>query len=90
MYNNFPKFNLKHIYRTKRGLHRPQELYKCRRANIMGSLLQNAAPFLFPCTIEYSLICAVILYALWKNVSGKNKKHKTHSTYGNKVFTRPL
>ncbi|CAH1399359.1 unnamed protein product [Nezara viridula] len=73
------------LNRTKRGLHRPQELYKCRRANIMGSLLQNAAPFLFPCTIEYSLICAVILYALWKNVSGKNKKHKTHST-SNKVL----
>jgi len=35
----------------------------------MGSLVQNASPFLFPCTIEYSLICAVILYAIWKNVA---------------------
>lgn len=41
----------------------------CRRANIMGALLQNASPFLFPCTIEYSLICAVILYEMWKEVS---------------------
>lgn len=41
----------------------------CRRSNIMGSLLQNASPFLFPCTIEYSLICAVILYEMWKEVS---------------------
>ncbi|CAH0759135.1 unnamed protein product [Diatraea saccharalis] len=40
----------------------------CRRANIMGTLLQNASPFLFPCTIEYSLICAVILYEMWKEV----------------------
>lgn len=40
----------------------------CRRANIMGALLQNASPFLFPCTIEYSLICAVILYEMWKEV----------------------
>ncbi|KAJ8726942.1 hypothetical protein PYW08_015339 [Mythimna loreyi] len=40
----------------------------CRRSNIMGALLQNAAPFLFPCTIEYSLICAVILYEMWKQV----------------------
>ncbi|CAB3256578.1 unnamed protein product [Arctia plantaginis] len=40
----------------------------CRRANIMGALLQNAAPFLFPCTIEYSLICAVIFFEMWKEV----------------------
>ena len=40
----------------------------CGRNNIMGSLVQNASPFLFPCTIEYSLICAVILYEMWKKV----------------------
>ncbi|XP_047545627.1 proton channel OtopLc-like [Vanessa atalanta] len=40
----------------------------CRRSNIMGTLVQNASPFLFPCTIEYSLICAVILYEMWKEV----------------------
>ncbi|XP_053600368.1 proton channel OtopLc-like [Plodia interpunctella] len=43
------------------------EIY-CRRGNIMGTLLRNASPFLFPCTIEYSLICAVILYEMWKEV----------------------
>lgn len=40
----------------------------CGRTNIMGALVQNAAPFLFPCTIEYSLICAVILFEMWKKV----------------------
>jgi hypothetical protein len=40
----------------------------CRRTNIMGTLVQNAAPFLFPCTIEYSLICAVILFEMWKKI----------------------
>lgn len=40
----------------------------CRRTNIMGRLVQNASPFLFPCTIEYSLICAVILYEMWKKI----------------------
>lgn len=43
----------------------------CRRGNMMGGLLQNASPFLFPCTIEYSLICAVILYEMWKEVKHK-------------------
>lgn len=44
------------------------DIYDCHRTNIMGSLVQNASPFLFPCTIEYSLICAVILYEMWKKV----------------------
>lgn len=35
----------------------------------MGSLVQDASGFLFPCTIEYSLICAAILYVMWKNIS---------------------
>lgn len=38
----------------------------CRRVNIMGKLLNNSSSFLFPCTIEYSLICAVILFEMWK------------------------
>ncbi|KAF4523612.1 hypothetical protein B566_EDAN014586 [Ephemera danica] len=56
-------------HRATRGLKGPYDIFECRRTNIMGSLVQNASPFLFPCTIEYSLICAVILYAMWKNVS---------------------
>ncbi|KAJ2950695.1 hypothetical protein O0L34_g8955 [Tuta absoluta] len=40
----------------------------CKRSNIMGTLLHNASPFLFPCTIEYSLILCVILYEMWKEV----------------------
>lgn len=43
-------------------------IVECRRTNIMGRLVQNASPFLFPCTIEYSLICAVILYEMWKKI----------------------
>lgn len=48
----------------------------------MGSLVTNASPFLFPCKIEYSLICAVILYEMWKNVKTvkvKLDKEKTKS-----------
>ncbi|XP_053699296.1 proton channel OtopLc-like [Sabethes cyaneus] len=46
----------------------PVPAIECHRTNIMGSLIQNAAPFLFPCTIEYSLICAVILFEMWKKL----------------------
>lgn len=33
----------------------------CRRSNVIGQLVQDASQFLFPCTIEYSLISAAIL-----------------------------
>ncbi|XP_028037627.1 proton channel OtopLc-like [Bombyx mandarina] len=48
--------------------HNVTEEISCRRSNIMGALLQRASPFLFPCTIEYSLICAVIFYEMWKEI----------------------
>lgn len=48
----------------------------CRRTNIMGRLVQNASPFLFPCTIEYSLICAVILYEMWKKIKVEESSTK--------------
>lgn len=46
----------------------------------MGQLVQDVSPFLFPCTIEYSLICAAILYVMWKNI-GKCS-HARHSSSG--------
>lgn len=58
----------------------------CPEGRLMGSLVNNASPFLFPCTIEYSLICAVILFEMWKHIQhednqkenhGKKRKHKT-------------
>lgn len=44
-------------------------LDECKRSEVMGHLVQDASPLLFPCAIEYSLICAAILYVMWKNVS---------------------
>ncbi|XP_037030150.1 proton channel OtopLc-like isoform X4 [Bradysia coprophila] len=53
----------------------------CGRTDIMGALVQNAAPFLFPCTIEYSLICAVILFEMWKKVKNMPsiERHRRNS-----------
>jgi hypothetical protein len=53
-------------------------IVECRRTNIMGRLVQNASPFLFPCTIEYSLICAVILYEMWKKIKLNDHTKRAH------------
>ena len=34
----------------------------------MSRLLTSSGPFLFPCTIEYSLICAAVLFVMWKHI----------------------
>lgn len=51
---------------------------RCIRENIMGRLVQNASPFLFPCTVEYSLICAVILYEMWKKIRKNDTEKREH------------
>ncbi|XP_043253183.1 proton channel OtopLc-like [Colletes gigas] len=51
---------------------------------ILKSLLRDASPFLFPCTIEFSLICAVILFEMWKRVNEKidaKNESPTRSSY---------
>ncbi|XP_076760671.1 proton channel OtopLc isoform X1 [Xylocopa sonorina] len=51
---------------------------------ILKSLLRDASPFLFPCTIEFSLICAVILFEMWKRVDEKidaKSESSTRSSY---------
>ncbi|XP_017757054.1 PREDICTED: uncharacterized protein LOC108548550 isoform X2 [Eufriesea mexicana] len=53
-------------------------------AGILASLLRDASPFLFPCTIEFSLICAVILFEMWKRVDEKkdaNSETPSRSSY---------
>ncbi len=47
-----------------------------RKKNIMSMLLTDSGPFLFPCTIEYSLICAAILFVMWKNIAEEHEHYK--------------
>ncbi|KAL5278662.1 hypothetical protein ACFFRR_003347 [Megaselia abdita] len=43
---------------------------------IIGPLLHDSSVFLFPCIIEYTLICAVILYEMWKTLNSTEKGEK--------------
>lgn len=52
----------------------------CQEGQVMGSLVTNASPFLFPCTIEYSLICAVILFEMWKRVKTTQETQENSET----------
>lgn len=56
--NNISTTTEKVLHRVTRGLKGPHSMYECGRVNIIGSLVDSSSPFLFPCTIEYSLIAA--------------------------------
>lgn len=43
----------------------------CFWSDIFGKFVQTAGPYLYPCKIQYSLICAAIVYAMWRNVGRK-------------------
>ncbi|KAI4497662.1 hypothetical protein M0802_007202 [Mischocyttarus mexicanus] len=47
---------------------------------MLKSLLRDASPFLFPCTIEFSLICAVILFEMWKRTDERIETDGIRST----------
>uniref|UniRef100_A0A1B6EAI9 Otopetrin n=1 Tax=Clastoptera arizonana TaxID=38151 RepID=A0A1B6EAI9_9HEMI len=40
----------------------------CGRTNIMGNIVQDSAPYLFPFIIEYSLIGAAVIYVMWRHI----------------------
>ena len=49
----------------------------------LHQLLESSSPFLFPCTIEYSLMCAAILYIMWKQVSRGERALRGEKRPGN-------
>lgn len=61
------KHDIHHLSHEMRMKDLENSTSKC--TTIIGPLLQNSSAFLFPCIIEYSLICAVILYEMWKTVN---------------------
>ncbi|ESO83219.1 hypothetical protein LOTGIDRAFT_93565, partial [Lottia gigantea] len=49
----------------------------CHWDAMMGRIVDRASDYLYPCTIEYSLICAAILYIMWRNVGyGKSPRRE--------------
>lgn len=48
----------------------------CDRVNIMGTIVQESAPYLYPFIIEYSLIGAAVIYVMWKHI-GRNPRYSS-------------
>lgn len=40
----------------------------CEKVNIMGTIVEDSTPYLYPFIIEYSLIGAAVIYVMWKHI----------------------
>lgn len=45
----------------------------CGRVNIMGTIVHDSAPYLYPFIVEYSLIGAVVIYVMWRHIGRYQK-----------------
>lgn len=54
----------------------PSSNLSCGRINIMGTIVQDSAPYLYPFIIEYSLIGAVVIYVMWKHIGRYAKSNE--------------
>lgn len=54
----------------------PGQNSSCGRVNIMGTIVQDSAPYLYPFIIEYSLIGAVVIYVMWKHIGRYAKNNE--------------
>ncbi|XP_061185369.1 proton channel OtopLc-like [Saccostrea echinata] len=48
----------------------------CNRNSLMSDVVETSSSYLYPCTIEYSLICAGILYVMWRNIGKGGRTHE--------------
>ncbi|CAG7825539.1 unnamed protein product [Allacma fusca] len=53
----------------------------CNTSSYMGTIVPDAAPYLFPVVIEYSLIAAAVVFIIWRNI-GRGVPTKTTAEDG--------
>ncbi|XP_046578538.1 proton channel OtopLc-like [Haliotis rubra] len=58
----------------------------CHWDAMMGKVVEQAAYYLYPCTIEYSLISAGILYLMWKNVGSDTTQRPQEAEEDHKTY----
>ena len=50
--------------------------FTCGRNSVMGNIVTYASPYLYPFVVEYSLIGAAVVFAMWRSI-GSNPRYYT-------------
>ena len=64
-----------HQQSYQQGIIKLANNFTCGRTAIMGDIFKFSGPYLYPFVIEYSLIAAAVLFAMWKNI-GNNPRYQ--------------
>jgi hypothetical protein len=48
--------------------------FTCGRNSVMGNIVTYASPYLYPFVVEYSLIGAAVVFAMWRSI-GSNPRY---------------
>ncbi|XP_053399314.1 proton channel OtopLc-like [Mercenaria mercenaria] len=54
----------------------------CQGDSLMGEVVEMSSPYLYPCSILYSIICASILFVMWLNLGKRDWKLDRNSEEG--------
>ncbi|XP_052085809.1 proton channel OtopLc-like [Mytilus californianus] len=65
--------NISHVSHHAVHIRLPLTEFSCRYSNMIGGMLMDFSHYLYPFCIEYSVICAGILYVMWKNIGVREK-----------------
>jgi hypothetical protein len=49
--------------------------FTCGRSSVMGNIVTYAGPYLYPFVVEYSLIGAAVVFAMWRSI-GSNPRYR--------------
>jgi uncharacterized integral membrane protein len=64
-----------HQQSYQQGIIKLANNFTCGRTAIMGDIFKFSGPYLYPFVIEYSLIAAAVMFAMWKNIGNNPRYH---------------
>ena len=62
--------------------------FTCGRNSVMGNIVTYASPYLYPFVVEYSLIGAAVVFAMWRSIGSNPRYYSPSSLPKNKQTKR--
>ena len=54
--------------------------FTCGRNSVMGNIVTYASPYLYPFVVEYSLIGAAVVFAMWRSIGSNPRYYSSPSS----------
>jgi len=72
---NYDLVNETFITASDNDMDTPEVQYTCDN-QIIYQLQEDSSPYLYPCLVQFSLICAVVLLIMWRSVQPEHEYYK--------------